>query len=158
MRKILFWLICLFLFACATDKHTGMTPRGITFETGVSRKVAMNTITDVIMDDGFTIKRMNEKDGTIICKPRVMLYGVLRAKTDKHPPVLQRKLDTYNNEIKFSAEVNREGIVTLKTVVGVPGFGKPFDLDMSEKLARYYEKRIIQRIKREIRRKKIKTL
>lgn len=158
MRKILLWLICLLLFACATDKHTGVAPREITFETGVSRKAAMNAITDVIMDDGFTIDRVNEKDGTITCKPRVMLYGVLRAKTDKHPPVLQRKSDTYNNEVQFSAKVSREGIVTLKTLVSVPGFGKPFDRDRSKKLAGYYEKRIMQRIKQKIRRKKIKIL
>ena len=145
MSKILFALIGLsVLVACAAGTQTEMGPQGIVFETGKSRKAVMDAIVQVATDDGFTIGSVKQADGMIICKPRKMLDGVLSQKIEGGNWNMQTKSSTFNHLIQFSAAVSTQGVVELKTLVMVSRINGPVDSNKSEKLARYYEKRIMK--------------
>ena len=142
MKKIVFALICVFLFGCAAGQQPQPTPKGITFETGKSRNAVMNAIIKVVDDDGFSVGSANEKQGIIVCKPRKMLDGVLTEKTEGTSWNVQSKASTLNHRIQFSANVSPDGIVKLETLVMSTGATHSIDRDKSEKLARHYEKKI----------------
>jgi len=145
MRKMLFAMICLsFFVACATGTQTQSGPQGINFETGRIRKTVMAVIVQVATDDGFTIGSVNQADGMITCKPRKMLDGVLSQKIEGGNWDIQTKHSTFNHLIQFSAAVTRGGVVELKTLVMISGVDSPVDRNKSEKLARYYEKKIMK--------------
>jgi len=142
MKKIVFALTCVFLFGCAAGQQPQPTPEGITFETGKSRKAVMSAIIKVVDDDGFSVGSTNEKQGIIVCKPREMLDGVLTEKTEGKSWTIQTKASTFNHRIQLSANVSPDGIVKLETFVMVTNSAHSIDRDKSEKLARYYEKKI----------------
>jgi hypothetical protein len=145
MGKMASVLIAVSLFAaCAGGNRTQTAPQGIVFETGKSRRAVMDTIVEVAMDDGYTIDSTSDADGTIICNPRKMLDGTLSMKITGNDLALQSKRSTLNHLIQFSARVSRDGVVELKTLVMVSGLKGPVDMDRSEKLARYYEKKIMK--------------
>ena len=142
MKKIVLMLICVFFFGCATGQQPLPTSEGIVFETGKSRKVVMHAIINLIEDDGFSVGSSNEKQGIIICKPRKMLNGVLMEKIEGSSWGIQSKASTFNHLIQFSANVSPDGIVKLEALVMATGSAHSIDSDKSEKLARYYEKKI----------------
>jgi len=142
MKKTVLVLICIFFFSCASGQQQQTTSEGITFETGKSRKVVMRAIINVIEDEDFKVGSSNEKQGIIVCKPRKMLDGVLTEKTEGKSWSIQTKASTLNRRIQFSANVSPDGIVKLETLVMATGGSHSIDSDKSEKLARYYEKKI----------------
>jgi len=142
MKKIVLVLICIFFFGCASGQQQQTTSEGITFETGKSRKVVMRAIINVIEDEDFKVGSSNEKQGIIVCKPRKMLDGVLTEKTEGKSWSIQTKASTLNHRIQFSAHVSPDGVVKLETLVMATDSAHSIDSDKSEKLARYYEKRI----------------
>lgn len=148
MKRILLVLICVFFFGCASGQQPQPTSEGIVFETGKSRKVVMHAIINVMEDDGFKVGSSNEKQGIIVCKPRKMLDGILTEKTEGKSWSIQTKASTLNHIIRFSANVSPDGIVKLKTLVMATGSAHSIDSDKSEKLARYYEKKIKKVLRR----------
>jgi len=142
MKEIVLALTCVFLFGCAAGQQRQPTSEGITFETGKSRKVVMNAIKKVVDNDGFSVGSANEHQGILVCNPRKMLDGVLTEKTEGKSWNMQTKASTLNHRIQFSANVSPDGIVKLKTLVMATGAAHSIDNDKSEKLARYYEKKI----------------
>jgi hypothetical protein len=142
MKQIILALICVFLFGCAAGQQPQPTSEGITFETGKSRKAVMSVIIKVAHDEGFKVGSADEKKGTIVCKPRKMLDGVLTEKTEGKPWSIQSKASTLNHRIQFSANVSPDGVVKLKTLVMATNAAHSIDSDKSQKLARYYEKKI----------------
>ncbi len=142
MKKTVLVLICIFFFSCASGQQQQTTSEGITFETGKSRKVVMRAIINVIEDEDFKVGSSNEKQGIIVCKPRKMLDGVLTEKTEGKSWSIQTKASTLNHRIQFSAHVSPDGVVKLETLVMATDSAHSIDSDKSEKLARYYEKRI----------------
>jgi hypothetical protein len=158
MKKSALSLICLITFGCATYPQTRVTSEGIRFETGTTRRAVMDVISDVTEDEGFTIEKIDESQGVIICKPRKMLNGILWEKTEGKQWNIQSKAAAYNHEIRFSATVSREGIVELRAIVITSGLDKSIDTKASEKLARYYERKIKQKIEQKKRQKLIKAL
>ena len=142
MKEIVLALACVFLFGCATGQQPQVTSEGTTFETGKSRKVVMHAIINVVEDEGFSVGSTNEKQGIIICEPRKMLDGVLTEKTEGKSWNIQTKASTFNHRIQFSANVSPDGIVKLETLVMATNAAHSIDRDKSEKLARYYEKKI----------------
>ncbi len=148
MKKIVLVLICIFFFGCASGQKPQPTSEGIVFETGKSRKVVMHAIINVIEDDGFSVGSSNEKQGLIVCKPRKMLNGVLMEKTEGSSWRIQSKASTFNRRIQFSANVSPDGIVKLEALVMESGSTHSIDSDKSEKLARYYEKKIKKALRR----------
>jgi hypothetical protein len=149
MGKMLLALIGLCgLVACATVSQTQMKPEGIVFETGKSRRAVMDAIVEVAIDDGYTVASISDTEGTITFDPRKMLDGTLNKKTTGNDWNIQTRGSTFNRLIQFSARVSKHGVVQLKTLVMVSGLNGPVDSDRSEKLARYYEKKIIQELRR----------
>lgn len=149
MKKWFLTLIGLSVFmACATDSQTQMRPEGIVFETGKSRRAAMDAIVDVAVDDGYAVDSTSDADGTIIFFPRKMLDGALTRRITGDDMALQTKRSTLNHLIQFSARVSKEGVVELKAFVMVSGPDGPVDRDKSEKLARYYEREIMRFLSR----------
>jgi hypothetical protein len=142
MKKIVLALTCVFLLGCAAGQQPQLTYEGITFETGKSRKVVMHAIINVVEDEGFSVGSSNEKQGIIVCEPRKMLDGVLTEKTEGKSWNIQTKASTFNHRIQFSANVSPDGIVKLETLVMATNAAHSIDRDKSEKLARYYEKKI----------------
>ena len=142
MKKIILAIACVFLLGCAADQNRQPTSEGITFETGKSRKIVMHTIIKVVDDEGYSVGSTNKKQGIIVCKPRKMLDGVLTEKTEGKSWNMQTKASTLNHRIQFSANVSRDGIVKLKTLVMATGAAHSIDNDKSENLARYYENKI----------------
>ena len=102
----------------------------------------MNAIIKVVDDDGFSVGSANENQGIIVCKPRKMLDGVLMEKIEGTSWNVQTKASTFNHRIQFSANVIPDGIVKLETLVMATDAAHSIDSDKSEKLARYYEKKI----------------
>jgi hypothetical protein len=148
MAKMALALIGLCGFvACATGPQTQMKPDGIVFETGKSRRAVMDAIVEVAIDDGYTVASISDTDGTISFDPRKMLDGTLSQKITGNDSALQTKKSTFNHLIQFSACVSKEGVVRLKTLVMISGLNGPVDSDKSEKLARYYEKRILRELR-----------
>jgi len=145
MRK---WLVAgvgvALLAGCVTAAPKQTAPQGITFETGKSRRAVMDVIVDVGTDDGFTVGSISQKGGRIVFKPRKMLDGVLSKKTSDSTWAIQTKGSTFNRLIQFSADVSEDGVVKLKTLVMVSGLDGPVDNEKSQKLARYYEQRILR--------------
>ena len=148
MKKIVLVLICVFFFGCASGQQPQTTSEGIVFETGKSRKAVMRSIINVIEDEGFKVASSNEKQGIIVCKPRKMLDGVLTEKTEGKSWSIQTKASTLNHLIQFSANVSPDGVVKLETLVMATGATHSIDSDKSEKLARYYEKKIKKALSR----------
>ncbi|MCG6881975.1 MAG: hypothetical protein LJE96_22875 [Deltaproteobacteria bacterium] len=148
MKKIVFLITCVFLVGCASGQQPQPTFEGITFETDKSRKIVMHAIIEVVRNEGFEVAYANEKKGVVVCKPREMLDGVLREKTEGTPWNLQFHSETLNSRIQFSANVNPDGVVTLKTLVMVTDAPDSFESHKSEKLARYYENRIKEALRR----------
>ena len=148
MKKIVLMLICVFFFGCASGQQPQPTSEPTVFETGKSRKVVMHAIIKVIEDDGFSVGSSNEKQGIIVCKPRHMLNGVLAEKTEGSSWSIQSKASTRNHLIQFSANVSPDGIVKLEALVMATGSGHSIDSDKSQKLARYYEKKIKKALRR----------
>jgi len=107
----------------------------------------MDAVIDVAMDDGYTIASTSDADGTIVCDPRKMLDGILTEKITGNDWGMQSTKATYNRFIQFSARVSKEGAVALKTLVMVLKLDGPVDVEKSEKLARYYEKRILKALR-----------
>lgn len=150
MGKMIWTLLALALcVACAAGSYPETEGKGIVFETGKSRRAVMDAIIDVAIDDGYIVASTSDADGTIIFNPRQMLDGILSQKTTANDWSMQSKKSTLNHFIQFSARVNKEGIVELKSLVMVSGLDSPVDEDKSEKLARYYEKRIMKELRRE---------
>ena len=102
----------------------------------------MRAIINMIEDEGFSVGSSNEKQGIIVCKPRKMLDGVLTEKTEGKSWSIQTKASTLNHRIQFSANVSPDGTVKLETLVMATNAAHSIDSDKSEKLARYYEKKI----------------
>ncbi len=145
MGKMVLALIGVSLFvACAAGNRTQTGAQGIVFETGKNRRAVMDAIVEVAIDDGYTVHSISDADGRIIFDPRKMLDGTLSMKITGNDSALQTKRSTFNHLIQFSAHVSRDGVVELKTLVMVSGLNSPVDADKSEKLARYYEKRIMK--------------
>jgi hypothetical protein len=142
MKEIILVLTFLFLFGCAAGQQPQPSYEGITFETGKSRKAVMSAIIKVVDDEGFKVSSSSEKQGTIVCKPRKMLNGVLAEKTEGKSWGIQTKASTFNHRIQFSANVSPDGVVKLETPVMATNAANSLDRDKSEKLARYYEKKI----------------
>jgi len=142
MKEIVLALTCVFLFGCAAGQQRQPTSEGITFETGKSREVVINAIKKVVDNDGFSVGSANEHQGIIVCNPRKMLNGVLTEKIEGTLWNIQSKASTFNHRIQFSANVSPDGIVKLETLVMATNAAHSIDSDKSEKLARYYEKKI----------------
>jgi hypothetical protein len=154
MRKVFLPFICLFLFGCATDPNyreavLQETDRveGVTFETGKAKGIVMNVIMDIVMDDGFDVDPITDETGNIVCKPRGMLSGILQEKTEGKKWIMPNKRATMNYRVLLSAHVSEKGIVQVKAVVIEPGFAKSIDLQKSEKLAEYYERKIKKKLR-----------
>ena len=147
MKKMVLMLICVFFLGCATSPQQPAFEPTV-FETGKSRQVVMHAIIKVIEDDGFSVDSSNEKQGIIVCKPRTMLVGILREKTEGTSWSIQSKASTGNHLIQFSAIVSQDGIVKLKALVMEAGLKSSVDSDKSEKLAGYYEKKIKKLLRR----------
>ena len=148
MKRILLVLSSLFFFGCAAGPQPQPASEATVFETGKSRKVVMHAIIKVIEDDGFTVGSSNEKQGIIVCKPRSMLDGILREKTEGKSWNMQTKASTFNRRIQFSANVSPDGIVKLEVLVMEEGSEHSIDSDQSQKLARYYERKIKKLLRR----------
>jgi hypothetical protein len=153
MRKVFLPFFCLLLFGCAADENYRAavlqeTDRveGVTFETGKVKGAVMNVIMDIVMDDGFDVDPITDETGNIVCKPRVMLSGILQEKTDGKKWSMPSKRATLNCRILLSAHVSEKGVAQLKAVVMEPGFGKSIDREKSEKLAEYYERMIKKKL------------
>jgi len=142
MKKMVWALTCVFFLGCASGQQSQPTDRGIIFETGKSRKIVMHAIVKVMEDEGYDVGSSNENKGTVVCKPRKMLDGVLKEKAEGKPWNIQTKASTLNHRIEFSARVSPVGVVKLKALVMGTGAAHSVDGDKSEKLARYYEKKI----------------
>jgi hypothetical protein len=71
-----------------------------------------------------------------------MLNGVLQEKIAGSQWNMQSFDSTLNHRIEFSANVNPDGVVTLKALVMEAGAAASIDKNRSEKLTRYYENRI----------------
>jgi len=149
MGKMVLALIglCVFL-ACATGPQTDMETEEIVFETGSSRRSVMDAIVEVAVDDGYTVESVSDKDGIIIFNPRKMLVGTLSKKITGNDWNIQSRGSTFNHLIQFSARVGKDGVVALKALVMVSGLNSPVDGDKSEKLARYYEKKVMRELRR----------
>jgi len=146
-RVVLLWF-CLLLFGCATDQNLKSDSAvGVTFETGKSREVVLNTIMEIVIDEGYDVDPITEGKVDIVCKPRVMLSGILLEKTEGKKWIMQSKRATMNYQILLSAHVSERGIVQLKAVVIDPGFAKSVDRQKSEKLAEYYERKIKKKLR-----------
>jgi hypothetical protein len=141
-KKIVFFLTCAFIFACASSQRPQTPFDGITFETGKSRKMVMQAIMEVIHIEGFKVAYINEQNGMIGCKPRMMLNGVLQEKIKGTQWNMQTFASTLNHRIEFSAKVNPDGVVKLKALVMETSAPGSVDGNTSEKLTRYYENRI----------------
>ena len=148
MKKIAFLITCVFLVGCASGQQPPPAYEGITFETGKSRKIVMHAILEVVRNDGYAVAYADEGKGVIACKPREMLDGVLREKTEGTQWKLQFHSETLNSQIRFSANVSPNGVVNLKTLVMVTDAADSFERDKSEKLSRYYENRIKEALHR----------
>jgi len=148
MKRIVLLITCVFLVGCASGRQPQTTYEGITFETGRSRKIVMHAIIEVVRNEGFEVAYANERKGVVVCKPREMLDGVLREKTEGTPWKLQFHSETLNSRIQFSANVNPDGVVRLKTLVMVTDAADSFESQKSEKLARYYENKIKEALRR----------
>lgn len=148
MGKLVFALIALIVCAaCAAGPHPQTEAQGIVFETGKSRRAVMDAIVEVAIDDGYTVHSISDADGTIIFNPRKMLDGTLSQKITGNDSALQTKRSTLNHLIQFSARVSGDGVVQLKAFVMISELDGPVDVDKSEKLARYYEKRIMKALR-----------
>ena len=148
MKKIVFLITCVFLVGCASGQQPLPDYEGITFETGKNRKIVMHAIMEVAGNDGYKVAYVNEEKGTLVCKPRQMLDGVLRERTQGKQWKLQFHSETLNSQIRFSAKVSPDGVVKLKTLVFVTAAADSFERNKSEKLARYYENKIKEALSR----------
>jgi hypothetical protein len=148
MKKIVFLMACVILVGCASGQQPKTDYEGITFETGKSRKMVMHAIIEVARNDGYKVAYTNEKKGVVVCKPREMLDGVLRERTQGKQWKLQFHSETLNSQIHFSAKVSPDGVVKLKTLVFVTAAADSFESQKSEALARYYENRIKETLRR----------
>ena len=137
-------MVLVFGAACATGYHAQTEAEGIVFETGKSRRAVMDAISEVVIDDGYTVGATSDREGTIVCNPRHMLDGILTEKMSGEDWGRTSKKATLNHLIQFSARVSEDGVVELKTLVMVSGAEGLVDPVKSEKLARYYEKRIMK--------------
>jgi hypothetical protein len=153
MKKIVWVLTCVFLLSCASGQQPRPTSEGIIFETGKSRKNVMYAIIKVVEDEGFSVDSASEKKGIIVCEPRKMLSGVLTEKTEGRPWNIQTQASTFNYRILLSANVSPDGVVKLETLVMATGAAHSLDKDKSEKLAKYYEKKIKKALRHRPRRK-----
>ena len=154
MRKVFLPFICFLFFGCATDQNYRETVlqetdrvEGVAFETGKAKGVVMNIIMDIVIDDGFDVDPITDETGDIVCKPRVMLRGVLQEKTEGEKWSMTSKRSTMNYQILLFAHVSEKGFVRLKAVVMEPGFGKSIDRQKSKKLAEYYERKIEKKLR-----------
>jgi len=102
---------------------------------------------EIVIDEGYDVDPVTEGQVDIVCKPRVMLSGVLLEKTEGKEWVMQSMRATLNYHILLSAHVSERGIVQLKAVVIEPGFAKSVDRQKSEKLAEYYERKIKKKLR-----------
>jgi hypothetical protein len=148
MKKIVFLLACVSFFGCASGQQPQATSSDIVFETGKSRETVIHAIIEVVESDGYKVAYANEKEGIIRCKPREMLNGVLKEKTEGTPWKLQFQSQTLNSLIQFSANVNQDGVVNLKTLVMATSSPDSLYPQKSEKLARYYENKIKKALQR----------
>ncbi len=148
MKKIVFLMTCVFVFGCASGQKPQTNHEGITFETGKSRKIVVQAIIEVVESDGYKVAYANEKEGVIRCKTRAMINGVLTAKTDGTPWKLQFQSQTLNSQIHFSASVNPDGVVKLKTLVMATDSPDSLYPQKSQKLARYYEDKIKEALRK----------
>ena len=151
MGKVVLLIMCILLFGCATDQSNPElvlreTNRveGISFETGKSRDKVMDTIMEIVMDDGFDVDPITDIKQGIVCKPRFMLNGILMEKTEGQGWNIQSKRSTMNYRVMLSAQVSEKGVVQLNAVVFEQGSGNVIDYQKSAKLAEYYE-RLIKR-------------
>ena len=148
MGKLVLALIGASLFvACAAGNRTPTDAQGIFFETQKSRRAVMDAIIQVATDDGFTVSSDSEKDGKILFNPREMLDGILSEKISERDWNIQSKRAALNRLIQVSAIVGTHGGVELKTLVMVSGLNGPVDTEKSEKLARYYEEKIMKALR-----------
>ena len=153
MAKFALSFICLLLFGCATEqsnpeavlKETNRV-EGITFETGKSRDKVMDTIMEIVMDDGFDVDPITDAKQGIVCRPRFMLNGILMEKTEGEGWDIQSKRSTMNYRVLLSAQVSEKGVVQLNAVVFEQGSDNVIDYQKSEKLAAYYEKLIKRKL------------
>lgn len=147
-RRMKRWIGTLMVFAicagCAGGQQARPGVQGIVFETGKSRRAVMDAIVEVAVDDGYTIAATSDAEGTVVCDPRHMLEGILKQKMSGEEWGLTSKKATLNQLIQFSARVSEDGVVELKTLVMVSGAEGSADPVASERLARYYEKRILK--------------
>ncbi len=148
MKKIAFALTCVFLFGCAAGQQPEPVFEGVHFETGKSGKAVMNAIIKVADGDGFKVGSVKEKQGIIVFKPREMLNGVLMEKIQGTSWNVKTMASTFNHRIQFSANVSPDGVVKLKTLVMATNAPDSMDRDKSEKLTRYYEKKILETLRR----------
>jgi len=148
MKKIVFLLTCVFFFGCAPGQQSQPVSPDIVFETGKSREIVMHAIIRVVRNDGFEVAYSNEKKGIVVCKPREMLDGVLKEEIQGSPWNVQFNSSTFNHRIQFSAKVNPDGVVKLKTLVMATDAPDSLDSRKSEKLARYYENKIKEALQR----------
>jgi len=142
MKKFVFLLTCVFFFGCAPGQQSQSVSPDIVFETGKSREIVMHAIIRVVRNDGFAVAYSNEKKGIVVCKPREMLDGVLKEEIQGNPWNVQFNSSTFNHRIEFSANVNPNGVVKLKTLVMATEAADSVDGQESVKLARYYENKI----------------
>ncbi len=148
MKKFVFLLTGVFLFGCASGQQPQTTSPDIIFETGKSREIVMRAIIRVARNDGFEVVYSNEKKGIVVCKPREMLDGVLKEEIQGSPWNVQFNPSTFNHRIRFSANVNPDGVVKLKTLVMATDAADSVDGQKSEKLARYYEHKVKEALQR----------
>ena len=111
MRKVLLPFICLLFFGCATDQNYRETVlqetdrvEGVAFETGKAKRVVMNIIMDIVIDDGFDVDPIMDDTGNIVCKPRVMLRGVLQEKTEGKKWSMTSKRSTMNYQTLYALQ------------------------------------------------------
>lgn len=117
---------------------------GISFETGKSRDTVMDTIMEIVMDDGFDVDPITDTKQGIVCKPRFMLTGILMEKTEGKGWDIQSKRATTNYRVMLSAQVSEKGVAQVNAVVFERGSETAIDYQRSQKLAAYYE-RLIKR-------------
>ena len=143
MGKVVLLIMCILLFGCATDQSNPElvlreTNRveGISFETGKTRDKVMDTIMEIVMDDGFDVDPITDIKQGIVCKPRSMLSGILMERTEGKEWNIQSQRATTNYRIMLSAQVSEKGVAHLNAVVFERGSETAIDYQKSAKVGR----------------------
>lgn len=115
IHKIVVFVLLLVIFGCATPQQHRQATEGVTFETGKDRAAVIESIVQVLTNEGFVIDNINEKYGLVNCKPNTILTGELMKKLGEPGGGWISTNAHLTHTIEFSATVSSQGQVRLKT-------------------------------------------